>query len=460
MLGRVTGTLIRYRMLAPGDRIGVAVSGGADSVCLLHVLHELKLAGSLSVVHVNHDLRGAESDDDEQFVRQLAASLGLRFHCRRVSLAALDSNLEQAGRKARSRYFSDLISTGQLDRIATGHTRSDQAETILYRLMRGSGTAGLAGIWPVAGPIVRPLLEVGREDVLLHLRSRGLSWREDSSNESARFARNRIRHDLLPELQKFNPALEEVLAGTAAIARDEEIFWSEHIGRLQLALFRKKAQAVLVPADKLLAGSRAEARRLLRVAVESAKGDLRQIDFQHIEQLLLLAEQQEGHGRLQLPGLDVFRSFNWLRFAKPRIGSRESHDYSTQVALMQKVELPREGGAICLDFLEEAPHEGEDGQTESTEGAYTKGEYWLEAEFAARPLTVRNWHPGDALELESGLERVKTLFQRDRIPIWERQAWPILECDGRIIWARQFGASANAKARPGFPAVRLTDTPF
>ena len=447
-------------MLQPGQRLGVAVSGGADSICLLHVLLELHLPVTFSIVHVNHGLRGEESDGDEAFVLHTATLLNLPVHCRTVNLSAIDTNLEQAGRIARSQLYSDLVQSGKLDLVATGHTLSDQAETVLYRLFRGSGTSGLAGIWPVSGILIRPLLDVSRQEVLLHLRSRGLAWREDSSNESARFARNRIRHSFLPEAQKFNPALQEVLAGTSALARDEEAFWTEHISRLQLGLFRKKAGAVLLPTAPLFELSRAEARRLLRAAVLITKGDLRSIDFRHVEHLLALAEQQQGHGRLQLPGLDIFRSFNWLRFAKPREGSREDFNYSFPVLLSDEISLPEENGRIRLDPEARAPTNVTVASIAIPEQAYTKGEYWLHPGLALKPLTLRNWYPGDLIDLGSGIEKVKTLFQRHKVPIWERQGWPLLECEGNIIWARQFGVAVDARAVPGSGAVRLTDTLF
>src|SRR5215472_17658637 len=184
VLDRVAQTIGRHRMFPP-RRVGVAVSGGADSVCLLHILRELapRYDLELSVLHVNHNLRGDESRADAEFVRATAAQLDLAFHLRELDLSAAHDNLEQAARRARLAFFQELLSTGVLDRIALGHTRSDQAETVLFRFLRGSGSAGLAGIRPVtANGFVRPLLGVDRSQVLDYLRSRDLEWREDSTN--------------------------------------------------------------------------------------------------------------------------------------------------------------------------------------------------------------------------------------------------------------------------------------
>ena len=199
-------------MLRPGDRVAAAVSGGADSVFLLHVLAHIAprlnvtLAG---VAHLNHKLRGEASDADERFVAGLAGGLGVPFFRAEARVMEAGGNLEQAARRARIKFFETLIREGKADRIATGHTRDDQAETVLFRMLRGSGLAGLAGILPVTGEhLIRPLLETTRAEIEEFLTARGIPWREDASNADHRFARNRIRHGLLPQLEReWNPEL-------------------------------------------------------------------------------------------------------------------------------------------------------------------------------------------------------------------------------------------------------------
>ncbi len=266
----------------------MAVSGGADSVCLLHMMVECFPALELSVLHLNHLTRGAESDADAAFVRDLAARLGLPFIYREQRIPA-DENFEQAARRARHTFFVDCLKT--LDRVATGHTRSDQAETVLFRFLRGSGTAGLSGILPMtAEGIVRPLLHLTREQVERWLGDRGLTWREDSTNRDLKFARNRIRHELLPALARdWNPALTDALARTAAIAQDEEAYWAGIVSPLAAERLRLRPPAVLFRADALTSLPRAVARRLARRALEMAKGDLRAIDLSHVDALLQLA---------------------------------------------------------------------------------------------------------------------------------------------------------------------------
>ena len=217
MIERVVGNITRYSMFRPGQRIGVAVSGGADSVCLLHVLRELapRWELRLTVLHLDHQLRGEESRQDALFVRELAAALDLPFELREIDVHSLcgetGDNLEQAARAARLEFFRSFLQAGTLDRVAVGHTRSDQAETVLFRFLRGSGTAGLSGIRPVTEDgIVRPLLEIQRPEIEQYLRERGIAWRTDSTNVSSAFARNRIRQELLPQLtREWNPRMTE-----------------------------------------------------------------------------------------------------------------------------------------------------------------------------------------------------------------------------------------------------------
>ncbi|HEY2016557.1 MAG TPA: tRNA lysidine(34) synthetase TilS, partial [Bryobacteraceae bacterium] len=319
LVERVAAAIGRYGMLASGARVGVAVSGGPDSVCLLHVLLELapRMDLHLSVLHLDHQLRGEDSRRDAVFVRDLAAERGLVCHLREVNVADIPGNLEQAARRARLEFFREMIESGAVDRVAVGHTRSDQAETVLFRFLRGSGTAGLAGIRPVIAPgIVRPLLEVDRAAVEQFLRERGIGWREDSTNAGFEFARNRIRHGLLPQLaREWNPAIVETLSQTADWARAEESYWDCELARLAATHLVAAGGAVIVRVDALTALPVAVARRLVRHAVRSVRGDLRRIDFGHIAAILELAARGEGHGRAAVPGLDVCRSFEWVRIA-------------------------------------------------------------------------------------------------------------------------------------------------
>jgi tRNA(Ile)-lysidine synthase len=360
LVERIAATISRYSMFQAGQKVGVAVSGGADSVCLLHVLRELAPRWNLrlSVLHLNHRLRGRESDEDAELAGNLAAEFGFPFTVRETDVSAISDNLEQAARDARLAFFTEAMAEGRVDRVALGHTRSDQAETVLFRFLRGAGTAGLAGIRPVtAAGIVRPLLEVERAEVQSFLTQRGIAWREDSTNRNLQFARNRIRHELLPTLEReWNPAMLRALAQTADWALAEEAYWEAEIDRLALAHLITRSGFVVLQIDCLRELPLAAARRLVRRAMERVKGDLRSIDFAHINAVLEMAGTSEGHGRLQAPGLDIMRSFEWLRFAKPAANSLASRNYRVPAPVPGVVGIPGEDSAISLELIEKQEH--------------------------------------------------------------------------------------------------------
>lgn len=428
------------------------MSGGADSVCLLRVFHEIApvFGLRLTVLHLNHGLRGDEANADEEFVRCLAASLGLACVLDRAELRLMDQNVEQAGRKARYEFFARVRDAERLDRIATGHTKSDQAETVLYRLLRGSGTAGLSGIRPVKeGFVIRPLIEVERPDIEAWLRARGLTWREDATNQSANFVRNRIRHEVLPWLSReLNPAVTTVLARTAQVALDEEVYWRAIVDEAARKLFIKDASGLVVEVDQLLAEPVAVVRRVLRRAIELVKGDTRGFDAAHIERILTLARSGTGSGRAILPGVDVFRSFEWLRIGPIREGSRQDRDYEFPAEVPGSYRLPGQNRRITLEKREMQPGLRRQGYTEN-------GSQIDYAKIHER-LVVRNWQPGDHFARAGHSdERVKQMFQHARIPIWERQGWPIMTSGDRIVWARKFGPAADFATGPETISVLL-----
>jgi tRNA(Ile)-lysidine synthase len=439
LLDRIRQTIERYAMFQPDMKVGVAVSGGADSVCLLHVLREFDL--QLHVLHLNHNLRGDESRGDAEFVRELAAALQLPCTIREANFADSTGNLEQEAREARLAFFREVISTGLVDRVALGHTRSDQAETVLFRFLRGSGTAGLAGIRPVtADGIVRPLFDVERADVERFLEDRRISWREDATNRSRQFARNRIRHELLPQLERgWNSGIRDALVQTADWARDEELYWKAELDRLSPGLLTENEGAVLVRTAPLLALPRAVARRLVRRAIEMAKGDLRGIDFAHVEAILNLAQRSRGQGRVQVPGLEAIRSFDWLRFAIPKGGYC---GYRLEATVPGKLQIPGTGLLISLELLEKPE------TSESPDYVYNIGMGGLDWARVSGSLAIRNWQPGDRYQPtgSTGEKKIKTLFQQARIPLWERRQWPVLVEGESIVWVRRFGPAAGVAA--------------
>jgi tRNA(Ile)-lysidine synthase len=421
----VLKTISRYNMLPPGARVIVAVSGGADSVCLLHVLKELfpdRLAG---IGHFNHKWRAEASDEDERFVAQLAQQFGLPFQ--RAEASPMPGNKEQNARRARLAFFSGLGST-----VAVGHTRDDQAETVLFRFLRGSGLAGLSGIAPNANGLIRPLLEITRAEIEQFLRARNIPWREDSSNADRTFARNRIRHDLLPQLARdWNPQITSALANLADLSYEEEQYWQSQLDQVTLI---HTGDAIELDAS-LLGGASfslqrrlqpasgnplppAAARRLIRRAIHLAKGDLRQIDFDHIEAVLNLRR------RVHLPGLTVTRSFDWIRFSP---SADPLPPVPRQITPPGKFPSPDGQTEICVDLAQD-------------EACDTLK---VEACQICSPLELRGWRPGDHYRPQghSRDQKIQEMFQKARVASWRRASWPILTSRDKILWARQFGVA-------------------
>ncbi len=451
---RVDAALNRWGMLPNGSRIGVAVSGGADSVALFRILLALapERGWTLYVLHVNHKLRGAESDGDARFVSALAAEMGLFCEIGVVPVPA-DGNLEQAARTARYRWLRDCTTLHNLHKVALGHTRSDQAETVLFRFLRGSGAAGLAAIRPVTPDgFVRPLLDLSRDQVRAYLHNLAQPWREDSSNSDLSFDRNRLRLELLPNLaQSWNPAIERVLAHTAEWALAEEEYWTGLIGGLESKhLLVDAAPAVTFEAAAMTALPLAVSRRLIRRAIAIVRGDLHSIDFTHTAQVLDLCSPSVASGRTQIPGVDVMRSFEWIRLAPPGSYAGERH-FRVSIDVPAEICLPECNSTLLL-------------QVQPADYRYNESVNCLDCDRVGAPLALRTWLPGDQYRpvgLPSVL-KLKTLFQRDRVPLWERRTWPVLVAgsEDAIVWTRQFGAAADCAVTSATRAkLRITERP-
>lgn len=298
-----------------GDRVAVAVSGGADSVALLVAMADSRPESGivLSAIHVHHGLRGAEADGDAQFVAELASQLDIPLRTEHGDVRSLAAQrgqgIEEAARALRYRVFHDLLASHDVDAVATAHTLDDQAETVLMKMLRGAWTEGLGGIAPVvaladsgggSGRIVRPLLEVTRAEVVAYLEARGHTWREDSTNRELTFTRNRVRSTLLPQLREFQPRIAEQLSRMAAVARDEEAWWARELARVMpgLVLPGKPVRGggranstlpgeagVAIELERLRAMHPALQRRVLRAAAEQLGSGL---SFDQTEALRVL----------------------------------------------------------------------------------------------------------------------------------------------------------------------------
>jgi len=280
--------------------------------------------------------------------------------------------------------------------------------------------------------------------VLEYLTARGQAWREDATNLDLGFDRNRLRHQLLPQLEKeWNPGLTGTLAHLADWARDEENYWRGELERLAPAYLRREGRAVLLAAPQVAALAPAVERRLLRCAIEQVKGDLRGIDFGHLEQIRRLTSAAEGHGRVQIPGVDVFRSFDQVRLAPlSEWGGLETRNFSLLLNVPGTYEVPQTDTRFILRFRTPVKECQEYNEEELG---------WLDWDRTPRPLWLRNWRPGDRLRPRgaAGEEKLKSLFHSRKVPLWQRRSWPVVASQEVIVWSRGFGVAAEFAAGQG-----------
>ena len=446
-------------MLQPDSRVGVAVSGGADSVVLLHLLS--RLAGRFQiqpvVLHMNHGLRGRESDIDAQFVGDLAASLGLEFMSADGPVAA--GNIEAEARKLRRQFFAACRQTHGLHGVALGHNRSDQAETVFHRLLRGTGLTGQAAMRLVsANGLIRPLLTTSRDEIRTWAVAAGIAWREDASNHDLRFTRNRLRHKTIPQLTRdYNPNLEAILAGSALRAQAEEDYWNEAIDVVYARLKKRTHLGSIFQIEDLAALHLALRRRLIRRALSEIRlAGLQGLTFEHVESILALGHSTHGHDRVLVPGADALRSFDQLLLCPAGRLAENPRNYELAVPFGNSIQLPYEAGVICIDWVTQPLPLYDNFRTDrecQVEQVQLTGRG-----LAADQFVLRNWRPGDELHRpgHQSPEKVKSLFQEYRVPLWDRRHWPVLVCDQKIAWVRGFGAGLNFLAVPGEPgAIRL-----
>jgi tRNA(Ile)-lysidine synthase len=440
-------------------RLAVALSGGADSVALLRVLaarrDELGLV--LHAAHLHHGLRGAEADGDLEFCRALAAKLDVPFHEARVDVARevqADAksgkpaeSIEEAARRVRYAWFHKLMSKSLphavlVDAMATAHTLDDQAETVLAKFLRGAWTEGLAGISPkLEGPegavILRPLLGTKRVEIEAYLRALGQEWREDSSNRHLTFTRNRIRHELLPLLEGWNPQLREHLAQMAKLAHDEEAWWRAELARLaaQLVLPGRPARGggraagsgagLALEVTRFATLAPALQRRLLRYVAEQFGVA---IDFAATEAVRTLALDGRAGQRWALPqGLCAERTARELRLSiipipAPEDASADGKAQQYSGPIPGAIDAPAFGMSLRIERA--LPETSENARVGSDPIEQT--------------AILRNWKPGDRVRLRysSRPRKVKEVLERLHVTGTERALWPVLEVEGRILWMK------------------------
>ena len=561
---RVLVHIRRHEVFGAGDRVGAAISGGIDSVALLRLLLELRheLGIVLSVVHFNHKLRGAESDADQEFVAGLAREHGLEFFvdCGDTAQLAAEehSGLEAAARELRYGFFRALLGVDEgaeietgipqglkpessvehngaaetapfqsrtaqdaegtpfrgqdrqsvLNKIVTGHTLDDQAETVLMRLIRGTGLRGLGGIYPRVvvededgdgesrGEIVRPLLEIRRRELEQYLTEIKQPWREDATNSDSRFTRNRVRKLLLPLIEReFNPSIVENLSELAEIARDEEDYWENEISgwlgtvvqwsapewlqglpgsrdsttlvqiqglnpggaSREAQLMERIEQAGHAIANAslsrrwLLSEPTAVQRRIVK-AIGGQAGIL--LEFKHVQEILRFAAEDGPAGKeLALPGgWKVIREPEAMVFVTPDLRHEEpGGDYEYSLTVPGRVVVPELG--VVIEALR---------ITQDLQGAEYNPQQLLDAKLLPASLILRNWRPGDRFwpEHTKSPKKIKELLQEKRIPRPQRRLWPVVASGGEIVWVRGFPVPANFGCKSPGQAVLIHEVPW
>ena len=437
----------RREFFRAGQRAGVAVSGGPDSVLLLHFMKMLAVEKGLTLaaVHFNHHLRGAESDGDEASVRELAASLGIEYVRGEAEVGRVarerHGNVEAVARELRYRFFFSLVDQGRMDRVATGHTANDQAETVLMRLLRGTGTRGMGGIYPLLeGKVVRPFLSLTRPEVMQEIAARGLSYRTDSTNLNTRLQRNRIRMDLLPLLEKeYNPGIVPLLNQLADRARDDESCL-ERLARERAHPWRvHEGKEERIPIHALLGFPPAVARRVLRQMLQIVRRTSNGLAHEHVESLRRFAAEAQS-GKVQtLPGGAMARKeFSWLVIS-PVPSGPPAGEFSYPVTLPDAVPVKELGLTFRFKILN---------RTEPAKAYNQNKLLGLDPQKLGGDLVLRNWRAGDGFcPLGSrGVRKLKELFREGKIPETRRKGWPVLLCAGQVVWTRGFPPERRAAA--------------
>lgn len=446
-LAAVEATIRDHHMLQAGDTVVTAVSGGPDSVALLHTLANLSAGWSLRLVvaHLNHKLRGAAADEEAAFVARLSADLNLPCEIRSTNAAKIHReqrrSLQEVARDLRYTFYGEVAEMYGAQKIALGHQAEDNAESVLMHLLRGAGPRGLSGIPPVRDRrIIRPLIQTTRQEILDFLARKGWAYVKDQSNLDRKYLRNRIRHELLPCLQKqYNRDVVSALNRLAAILRDEENFWEQEVKQaFDFAVTEGRTDAVVLSGASLSRQHPALLRRVIRRAVSCVKGDLRRLGHTHVEAVSRLITGPCCYGRADLPGgVRVERDREKISFlvGNPEVPVSFEYDISCP-ATTRMDEI-----GLSLRLSEYALNEIPDLR------ACPEGTALFDRAALCFPLKVRNFRPGDRFRPLglAGTQKLKAFFINEKVPRAKRRRCPILLSRGDIIWVAGYRIADPAK---------------
>jgi len=443
---KVRKTIHRYGMIDPGDRVIVAVSGGPDSICLLHILNRLRaeLDINLVVAHYDHGLRPSSDKAETRMVRDFAESLNLPFETEKSTslLQSSGGSLEERARDERYAYLERLRQRLGAQKIALGHNFDDQGETVIMRLLRGSGPSGLGAIPPVRdGKIIRPLIETKRKEIEAYLESLHLTYVVDQSNYDTRFLRNKIRLEVMPALLQLQPKLLEHLARTAEILRTDDEYLTDEAGEwiTKEAAFTPSGD-IVIPVDRFLRLRRPIRQRVLRGILKQLKKNLRRIGSSHIQSIEGLACGERPQGTLNLPkGLSVERTYDRLVFSATTRPRRPDFHYLLDGPGTYHIkEIDR---TLVLEEVEGPP------EFPFPPSPFTA---YLDADKIEYPLVLRNLKPGDRfipLGMK-GHKKIKDFFIDLKVPAEARYRTPILLSGGVPAWLCGYRIDERFKITP------------
>ncbi len=431
ILSRVKRTIHRHQMILPSEQLGVAVSGGIDSVVLLDILASLKeeLHISLLVLHLNHGIRGEEAERDQKFVQDLSKRYALPSLNKKVDVPSYmgetSLSLQEAARELRYRFFEEAMETQNLDKVAVGQSADDQAETVLMRFIKGGGTRGLKGIPYVREErYIRPLLDVWREELQGYAQQRGLAFVEDSSNLKTTYLRNQIRHELLPYLRKYNPNIKERLLQLAQILGEDDLYLEVLAQELAKEIVKRNNEEVFIPISQLLSlPSTLQVRVLQRAFAHISAGKI--LEYPHLKGILRMAQEGGGSKRMPLPGgLWAIRVYDTLTLRKGE-GTKEERLKEIALQVPGRTTLKDIGMGIEATIYEVRTSPRPDPQ-----------EAYLDYNRLIFPLRVRSYLPGDRFIPfgMKGRKKIKEFFTDLKIPHEQRKNIPLVISGADICW--------------------------
>ena len=452
LLDIVTETIEKNGMFGRGDRVLAAVSGGVDSMVLLHVLNGLKVSMGfdLAVVHVDHGLRReAKSEGDR--VAQACREAALAFHRVEVRVCQREGrekrSIQDAARVARYRSLRRKAEEGRYDYIATGHTASDQAETVLLWLLRGAGLHGLGGMPAVRGNIVRPLLKIKRSEVEAYAAEQGIAYLEDPSNAKPVYLRNRIRHNLMKKLAEYNPNIEEALNRLADIAGEDDRYIEAEAGRSYQALFKPSPDGLVASVTELTALPRALQRRVLRQAIQTVKGDLLHIQWVHLKALEALLSGDGGFRNVDLPGLAVTRQYDLLSLERSSVIRESGLEPPRRASAVLAAQALFPGRNLQKQLIIDKPETviWEKGikfvfkilkDVDNWRHLTSRRHVLFDGEIIQFPIVLRTLKSGDRFQPlgMAGHKKLSDLFIDAKVPFSQRALSPLLVSRDEIIW--------------------------